>query len=104
MPIQVVWTDTALNELLAIKTCIENDFRPQAATQVTEQIFQATDRLAEHPESGRIIPELNHPARRELIVSSYRVMYRLGELFAEIMHVVHVRRRIRKKDFKDLLT
>ena len=40
-------------------------------------IIEKTDLLVEQPESGRIVPEYGDPKLRELIVGSYRLIYRI---------------------------
>lgn len=40
-----------------------------------EDLFSAVERLADFPESGRMVPELGSPRIRELIFGTYRVIY-----------------------------
>jgi hypothetical protein len=51
------------------------------------RIVVAVERLHAFPESGRIVPERNAPNIREVIVSRYRVVYRLGRDAVEIATV-----------------
>jgi plasmid stabilization system protein ParE len=53
-------------------------------------------RLARYPESGRTVPEYDDPRYREIIVGSYRLIYRyLPELnLVRILAVVHGSRRL----------
>jgi addiction module RelE/StbE family toxin len=88
MPVRVIWSDTALNELTEIKNYIENESSSETATAVIEQIFRATRRLRDFPELGRIISDFDLPTHRELIVLNYRVMYRVGEFSTDVMHVL----------------
>ena len=43
------------------------------ARRFGEKVVLATRRLKDFPESGRLIPEADDPALREIIVQSYRV-------------------------------
>lgn len=43
------------------------------------------------PESGRTVPEIDDDSIRELIVSSYRLIYRIHEETVTIAAVVHNR-------------
>jgi toxin ParE1/3/4 len=52
---------------------------PRAAEALVERLLTATERLAAFPESGRIVPEFPALGYREIIVSSYRVLYRLAD-------------------------
>jgi plasmid stabilization system protein ParE len=102
MAVAVVWSITALRELSAIRQYLSQHASPEAATRVTQQIVQSTRRLREFPDSGRIVPEYQRTDLRELIVLSYRVIYRRTDDAAEVAHIAHVRRNLRKKEFRDL--
>ena len=47
------------------------------ADSVVLDIIEATERLTEYPKSGRIVPEVNEPRTREIIVGNYRVIHEL---------------------------
>ena len=73
---QVKWSDPALDDIEAIKTYISKD-SPHYARAFIERIFTAVDRLLNFPLSGRVVPEAEDQEVREIIVQSYRVMYRI---------------------------
>lgn len=50
------------------------------------------ERLSRFPESGRIVPELNRPDVREVIVSPYRVVYRYRSGVVDIATVFRASR------------
>jgi len=102
MAVAVVWSIAALKELSTIRRHISQNASPESATRVTAEITGATQRLEDFPDSGRIVPEYVRPDLRELIVSPYRVIYRRTYEAAEIAHIVHTRRNLRGKAFRDL--
>jgi plasmid stabilization system protein ParE len=51
------------------------------------------DRLREFPESGRVVPERNEIAVRELIEGSYRIVYEVREARVEILTVFRTSRQ-----------
>jgi plasmid stabilization system protein ParE len=102
MAIAIVWSITALQELSAIRQYLSQHASPEAATRVSQEIVHATRRLRVFPDSGRIVPEYARADLRELIVAPYRVIYRRTYEAAEIAHIVHTRRNLRKKEFRDL--
>ena len=102
MAVAVVWSIPALKELSDIRRYISQKASPESATRVTNEITGTTQRLEEFPDSGRIVPEYGRPDLRELIVSPYRVIYRRTYEAAEISHIVHTRRSLRGKAFRDL--
>jgi toxin ParE1/3/4 len=72
----MIWTTPALTDAEAIRDYIARD-SPRYAADLMARIVGAVERLAQFPESGRKVPELDRPDVRELIVGNYRVVYRL---------------------------
>ena len=85
---QVTWTSQALGDLEAICLFIARD-APQAAAIFADRAFRATDHLASYPRSGRVVPELGIENIREVIVGSYRVIYRIRQDAVQIATVHH---------------
>ena len=59
---EVIWTETALQELDAIAEYIALD-NPTAASHLVQEVFDKTGCLEDFPQSGRIPPELPSPLR-----------------------------------------
>ena len=85
---QVRWTPQAADDLEAICLFIARDSAQLAAT-FADRILRATDRLASYPRLGRIVPELGIESIRELIVGSYRVIYRVRQDQAHLLTLHH---------------
>jgi addiction module RelE/StbE family toxin len=92
----VRWTQRARDDLRDIHDFIARD-SPRAAEALVERLLTATERLAVFPESGRVVPEFPALGYREIIVSSYRVLYRLADNTVWITAVVHGRRLLRSE-------
>ena len=90
----VRWTRRARDDLRDIHDFIARD-SPRAAEALVERLLTATERLAVFPESGRVVPEYPALGYREIIVSSYRVLYQLADNIVWITAVVHGRRLLR---------
>jgi toxin ParE1/3/4 len=43
-------------------------------------------------ERGRVVPELDEPTVRELVVGSYRLIYEFGEETVHILALIHAAR------------
>jgi len=86
MPVR--WTPQALEDLEAIRAYVSRDSLRYAALLV-ERLFAAVDRLESFPESGRIVPEFQRRDLREVILGSYRIVYRLHADRAVILTVFH---------------
>jgi toxin ParE1/3/4 len=85
---QVIWAPSALDDVDAIAEYIARD-SVELAFLFVSRLFEATDRLKRFPSSGRMIPEINNPACREVIYSAYRIMYRIEENGVWITGVIH---------------
>jgi toxin ParE1/3/4 len=92
---RLTWTNQALDDLDAICSFIGRD-APRYAQSFAARVLQATERLAQFPNSGRMVPEFGDPELREIIVQSYRVIYRVWSDEAEIITVHHGARRLQR--------
>ena len=90
MDFKIVWTLRSREDLQDIATFIAKD-NPQAALSLGDLIFERVDRLERFPQFGRVLPKRNHPNIREIVVKSYRIIYRVRpeEKFVEILRVWH---------------
>ena len=90
MDFKIVWTLRARDDLRNIATYISRD-NPAAALKLGETIFDRVDVLEKFPELGRVVPEWGRPDVREIIVGSYRIVYRVGNQrkAIEILRVWH---------------
>lgn len=71
---RIVWSPLALERVEDIARYIAED-NPDAAVRWVEDLFATVERLADFPESGRMVPEVGSPRIRELIFGTYRVIY-----------------------------
>ena len=90
---QVVWSEVALAQLAAIYEYIAQT-SPFYAERVVDRIWRRGRQLTEFPDSGREVPEYQRPDIREIIQSSYRVIYRRTSERVEVIAVVHGARRL----------
>ena len=85
---QVRWTPLAADDLDSIAAFISKDSAHYATLFVVD-VLSAVDRLNQFPNLGRIVPETKDSSIREIILGSYRIIYRLGEELVEILTVHH---------------
>lgn len=90
---QVVWTDPAVERVEEIAVYIAQD-DPDAAARWAIELFDAVERLAQFPESGRAVPEFGLREVREIIFGAYRVFYRVGSA-EEVLSIRHGSQLIR---------
>lgn len=90
---KLIWSPAARDDLRDIVAFIARDSRARAEA-FGYRLISETDRLQEFPEIGRVVPEYRVPTIRELIVRSYRIVYRLDhdKKLVEIVRVWHAAR------------
>ena len=75
---EVVWTEPAWDDLSAAADYIARDSEYYAASFVRE-VRQAAVSLAQFAERGQVVPEVGDQSYRELLVKSYRLIYRITQ-------------------------
>ncbi|HUT55869.1 MAG TPA: type II toxin-antitoxin system RelE/ParE family toxin [bacterium] len=93
---EVQWSPAARNDLITIAKYIAAD-RPHNALNVFNTIKSKASSLKVFPERGRIIPELRDqdiPLHRELVISPWRIIYRISENKVYVLAVLDSRRNI----------
>jgi toxin ParE1/3/4 len=88
--VQVVWAQPALDDLREVSEFISRD-SPRYAQLTVERITEVAARLSRFPQIGQILPEFPHLAYRQMVVGSYRLIYREDPARARIlvMGVIH---------------
>ena len=90
----LIWTRRAIEDVQSIQQFIAQD-SPHYAQLVTQRLIASVERLPALPQSGRIVPEINDPAVREVIRGTYRIVYRLVREEIHIVTVHHAARLLR---------
>ena len=88
---RVVWSRRALRDVEGIAEYIAAD-SPTYAAIVLKKIVNQTRMLAQFPRAGHKVPEFDDENVREMIVYSYRIIYRLQENEIVIAAVIHGKR------------
>ena len=102
---KVIWVATAENDLVSIIEYIANDSSSHAL-KVLKRIKEKASSLHRSTERGRIIPELEEFGilqYRELIVSPWRIFYRISEKNVYVLSVLDSRRNVEDVLFKKLI-
>ena len=88
---KILWTDPAIDDLRNLLAYIAKDSEEYARSFV-ERIILSVDKLTDFPRLGRMVPEADQEAIRELLYHNYRIVYRVKNDLIEILTVVHGRR------------
>ena len=92
----IVWSDVAENDLRNIVEYIADD-SPHNALKLFKRIKQKASSLYTFPERERIVPELRDQGilqYRELVISPWRILYRISEKSVLVLSVLDARRNI----------
>lgn len=93
--VQIIWNQQSINDLNNISAYIAKD-SPKYADSTVDRIFERTEVLKSHPNTGRIVPEINRKEIRELIEGNYRIMYKvIDKNIVEILTVHHSSKLLR---------
>jgi plasmid stabilization system protein ParE len=92
----VAWASVAERDLQTVAEFLTTD-DPAAAAHVLDQIEARTAALQQMPERGRVVPELaafGIHTYRELIVTPWRIIYRISEQTVYVLAVLDGRRNV----------
>ena len=86
------WTEQATSQLAAIAEHIAVS-SPVYAEQVVDCLVRRLEQAQRFAESGRMVPEYQHPDVRELVERPYRLIYRVRPDAIEVLAIVHGRQQ-----------
>lgn len=67
------WTPQAKDDLITIAEYIAQDSQKYARIEI-QRLRERARQAAKFPNSGRVVPELQNPQIRELILGNYRII------------------------------
>lgn len=93
MDYKVILSPRAIQDLQEIVRYTAWD-SPKDAEQFGNRLIDERQSLSSLPERGRVVPEFKNPEIRELILKSYRIVYRVksAEKVVEISRFWHAAR------------
>jgi addiction module RelE/StbE family toxin len=93
---EVRWSDTSEKDLISIMEYIARD-SPSLAFEKFKEIKQKASTLYTYPGRGRIVPELQEQGimqYRELIISPWRVIYRISKKSVYVLSLLDSRQNV----------
>ncbi len=94
--VKINWMPQAIEDINKIAEYIAQDSFKYAKIQ-TERFFSATSILIKNPKIGRVVPEVNEKNIREIIIGSYRLVYRVISINQIDILTIHHSARLLKK-------
>jgi toxin ParE1/3/4 len=73
---KLLWSETAKNDLIAIRNYIAAD-NATAAKKWIEHLKEKARNIPQSPLAGRKVPELSRDDLREVIEGNYRIVYQV---------------------------
>jgi len=98
--VAVVWTERARDDLVDIFRFIARDNRNAAQRWIARLVEQA-ELAAATPLGGRVVPELGRADVRDVLLRTYRIIYRVAGNDIRILTVFEGHRRLRPDDIED---
>lgn len=83
---ELIWSDCALRDLQAIDAYIAAD-NPTAAERWINKILTAAQRAAVLPHSGQPVREKGREHLKQILLRTYRIVYRFDDKRAEVVTV-----------------
>jgi plasmid stabilization system protein ParE len=84
---RVSFAPSAITNLEDIRSWYADQQGPEAGERLVREIFDAVLRLADFPESGRVVPEFDLPRLREIIHPPFRIVYQLDDERVRVVRV-----------------
>jgi plasmid stabilization system protein ParE len=90
---QLRWSPEAVEDIEAIALYIERD-SSYYARAVVSRIVLLAETIPEHPDLGRVVPEIQNLEYRERFVHNYRIIYRVESERILIAALIHGSRQL----------
>jgi plasmid stabilization system protein ParE len=95
----VIWSPLAEQQVAESFAYIAAE-DPAAAVRWFERLEDKTGSLATFPEQGRMVPEVQRTAIREILARPYRVIYRRSVTEVVVLSVQHEHRELDVRDIE----
>ena len=93
--ITVAFAESALRDLAEIRNWYADQGVAEVGDRLVVEIFQLVERLVDHPDMGRVVPEFDQPFLRELIHPPFRIVYRRDPVRVRVVRVWRSERLLR---------
>ena len=98
--VKVVWTEVSVEDLREIFDYISKNSTHYTRITVN-RIYKKANQISINPRIGRIVPEIDDEAIRELIIGKYRLIYYIVNVYrVDILRVYHSARSLSDSDIK----
>ena len=93
------FAESAVADLVEIREWYADQQVPEVGKRLAQEVVAQVERLADFPESGRIVPEFGLPNLREIIYPPFRIVYRVDDDHIWIIRVWRSERLLKVPGF-----
>ncbi|MDF7809655.1 type II toxin-antitoxin system RelE/ParE family toxin [Pontiellaceae bacterium B12219] len=94
---KIQWSPLSIDRISEISDYIAQD-SPNAAERWVHSIFDRVEQIKDFSKSGQPVPETNRKDIQQLIISNYRIIYRVEPKMISILTVRHCRQILPDED------
>jgi toxin ParE1/3/4 len=91
----VSFAASAVSDLEAMRSWYQDQLVPEIGERYLNEVVSQVERLAEFPQSGRIVPEFGADHLREVILPPFRIVYRLDMKRVRVARVWRSERQLK---------
>lgn len=95
---RITFAESAVEDLEAIRDWYAEQDVPDIGERLLGEVVTEVERLADFPESGRVVPEFGMAHLRELIHPPFRIVYRLDADRVRVVRVWRSERLMKELD------
>jgi plasmid stabilization system protein ParE len=92
---RISFAASAVNDLEGIRAWYIELEVPEVGERLLQEVIATVERLADFPESGRVVPEFGLAQLREVIHPPFRIVYRVDKARVRIVRVWRSERLMR---------
>ncbi len=93
--VSISFASSAVTDLEDLQAYYNSEDAPDAGKRPAGDIIIQIERLADHPLSGRIVPEFNVEHLREIILPPFRIVYRYDKKKVRIIRIWRSERQLK---------
>ena len=98
MAVEIRFAESAVTDLEDLTSWYAEQGAGEVGVRLVVEILDRAERVAEHPDMGRMVPEFGQPALREIIYTPFRIVYRRKPNAVRVVRVWRGERLLRLVD------
>ena len=95
MAVEIRFAESAVADLEDLTAWYARQGAGEVGVRLVEAVLDRVERLAEHPDMGRVVPEFRQPALREILHGPFRIVYRRDSDAVRVVRVWRGERLLR---------